>query len=195
MVRALVVLLAACPVHAAPIPKGGDAKLYSPTTVGAKWVYDRGDNGDEAFEVSTVEKKDGEWVVSRQRSDGAAIAYLSVAVSAAGLTQPRPTSGECGPTCLLKPTAKAGDSWDVPGGKRTLVGTEKVTVGAGTYTALVVSWVASADGARIVQWYAPGVGEVKKVMTAADGTETVMRSLKSFTPGPGEKTGEPKKEK
>ncbi|QEL15481.1 TapB family protein [Limnoglobus roseus] len=185
MSRALVVLFAAAPlVIAAPVPKKAEAMLYFPTAIGAKWVYERPDGqGEEAVEVSEVEKGDGGWVVTRKRSDGVATAYLPVTVSAAGLTQPRPTSGEGGPVCLVKAGAKAGDTWDVPDGKRTLVGMERVTVPAGTYTAAKVSWVATADGERITQWYAPGVGEVKKVRTAADGTETILRTLKSFTPG------------
>ena len=67
---------------------------------------------------------------------------------------------------------------------RTVGGSEDVTVPAGTYRAVRV--VASrADGGReaVVHWYAAGVGEVKRVVRAADGTETVRRALAAFAPG------------
>lgn len=181
MYRAILVLLVAAPLAAAPVPKGAASKLYFPTAVGAKWVYVRGDD-EEAVEVSEVEKTDGEWVVSRKRSDGTAQEYLTMTVSAAGLTQPKTTSGNPGPVILLKAKATAGDTWDVPDGKRTFIGAEDVTVAAGTFPTLKVAFDPSGGGDRITLWYAPGIGEVKRTRTAAGGGETVVRSLKSFTP-------------
>lgn len=177
-IRVLVaVAVFAGPLTAAPVPKGAEQKpLYFPTAVGAKWVYETPGGELESAVVSAVQKgDDGSLTVSRTGADGTRVAYSDVIVSAAGLRQQRDAADRLG--WVLKATAKAGDSWDSPEGKRTVSGPEEVKVPAGTFNALRVDWEQS--GASHTSWYAIGVGEVKRVRKL-DGTETVTRALKSF---------------
>lgn len=51
---------------------------------------------------------------------------------------------------------------------------------AGTFKARRVVW--ESDGETLTSWYAPGFGEVKRVVKRC-GTEGVSRALKSFTAG------------
>ena len=154
-----VVLLVPVSAPAAPVPKGaGAAPVYFPTAVGAKWVYERDGRGDETVVV-----------------------YAKVVVSPAGLRQDRPgPDGSDVAVWLLKVGVRAGDSWDASdGGKRTVHEAEKVVVPAGTFTAVRVVW--EYEGGAQTSWYAPGVGEVKRVVKRG-GDEVVTRALKSFRP-------------
>lgn len=177
----------ACPVVAAPIPDEAKAPgLYFPTRVGAKWVYDRAVGVPETAVVSGVEWVGRELVVSRAGADGTQTTYTKMVVTPAGLRQDHDVlSGLPGAVWLLKTQFRSGDSWPVPaeagGGKRTAFGPELVAVPAGRYLAAKV--VTERDGGvRLTSWYAPGVGEVKRVERLPDGTETVVRSLKAFAP-------------
>lgn len=176
---AVGVLTLGLPTVAAPVPKVKGSPYHFPTTVGAKWVYETPDGGLESAVVSAVEKDGDDLIVSREGVDGTRTAYTKTVVSPDGLRQEREfTGGKLG--WVLKSTAKAGDSWDMPeGGKRTVHGPEAVEVPAGKFTALRVEWEQS--GGKCTSWYAPGVGEVKRVMKWGE-TETVTRALKSFTP-------------
>jgi hypothetical protein len=79
---------------------------------------------------------------------------------------------------LLKSNAKAGHSWEVPDrGTRTVHGPEDVQVPAGKFKALRVVW--EHDGGTLTSWYAPGVGEIKRVEKRG-GQDVVTRNLKSF---------------
>jgi hypothetical protein len=162
---------------AAPVPKAKVNPYYFPTTVGAKWVYETPDGKDETAVVAVVEKDGDDFVVSRETGTGNRSAYTKMVVSADGLRQEREfTGGKLG--WVLKANVKDGDSWDMPeGGKRTVHGPEEVEVPAGKFTALRVEWENS--GGKYSSWYAPGVGEVKRVMKRGE-TETVSRALKSF---------------
>lgn len=167
---------------AAPVPKdAGKTPLYFPTTVGTKWVYEDPRGEDEEVEVYEVEK-DGDSVVVGRRRVGETIPYTKMVVSADGLRQNRPNAdGEEAEVWVLKTKLKAGESWKVAdGGKRTVHGPEEVKVPAGKYQALKVVW--ESDNETRTSWYAPGVGEVKRVLKRGD-QETVYRTLKSFTEG------------
>ncbi|MFM8274984.1 MAG: hypothetical protein ACKODX_22005 [Gemmata sp.] len=164
---------------AAPVPKGAGANaVYFPTAVGARWVYQRPDRADETAEVTAVEKDGDALVVSRKGADGTATVYAKMIVSADGLRQERElTDGKVG--WVLKAGLKPGDSWEVPdGGTRTVHGPELLEVPAGTFTCLRVVWK-RADG-TLTSWYAPGVGEVKRVEKPDGENERVLRTLKSF---------------
>jgi len=181
-VRFLVLFAAVvwcAPLAAAPVPKGAEQKpLYFPTAVGAKWVYETSDGELETAVVSAVEKgEDGSLTVSRAGADGTRVAYTKTVVSVHGLRRDDNANAKSG--WLLKTNVKAGDAWDSPDGKRTVYGPEEVKVPAGTFTALRVEW--EQFGASYTSWYAPGVGEVKRVRKL-DDTETVVRALKSFRP-------------
>jgi hypothetical protein len=81
---------------------------------------------------------------------------------------------------VLKAGLKPGGSWAVPdGGELKVYGPEVVEVPAGRFTALRVVW--EQGGGTLTSWYAPGVGEVKRVVTRG-GEERVFRTLKSFRP-------------
>lgn len=149
--------------------------------MGAKWVYETPDGELESTVVSEVTKgDDGTLTVSRKGVDGTRTVYADVIVSAGGLQQQRDAADRVG--WVLKATAKAGDSWDSPEGKRTVHGPEEVQVPAGKFTALRVDWV--QNGATYTSWYAAGIGEVKRTKKLGD-TETVTRALKSFQPKDG----------
>ncbi|VTT99162.1 unnamed protein product [Gemmataceae bacterium] len=177
-----VVLLVPVSAPAAPVPKGaGAAPVYFPTAVGAKWVYERDGRGDETVVVAAVEKDGDALVVAREGTNGNATVYAKVVVSPAGLRQDRTgPDGSDVAVWLLKVGVRAGDSWDAAdGGKRTVHEAEKVVVPAGTFTAVRVVW--EHEGGAQTSWYAPGVGEVKRVVKRG-GDEVVTRALKSFRP-------------
>lgn len=166
------------PAVAAPVPKAVKGNpLYFPTTVGAKWVYETPDGQLESATVSAVEKDGDDLIVSREGVDGTRTAYTKMVVSAEGLRQERElTGGKVG--WVLKAALKDGESWDMPeGGRRTVHGPEAVEVPAGKFQALRVEW--EQRGRTLTSWYAPGVGEVKRVETRGQ-TETASRVLKSF---------------
>jgi hypothetical protein len=184
--RTLPVLAALGAVAAAaPVPEGAKTPpYYYPVTPGAKWVYDCPGGRTESVVVGRVEKAAGELVVTREGADENRRAYAKTAVSPKGLRQDN-LDGRQDPVWLLKAPFRDGDSWDVPeghgGGKRTVHGPERVEVPAGKFRAARVVWE-RPGGSRRVYWYAQGVGEVKRVEQETDGTETVTRALKSFTP-------------
>jgi hypothetical protein len=181
MVRVSYLLLFPGLAFAAPVPKdAGKNPLYFPTAVGTKWVYEDDGGGEESVEVSAVDKDGDNLVVTRRGFDGNETDYAKMIVTADGLRQERErTDGKVG--WVLKTTLKSGESWEVPdGGKRTVTGPEEVKVGAGTFRALKVVW--ETENKTLTSWYAPGVGEVKRVIKT-DAGERVTRSLKSFTEG------------
>src|SRR4051812_48582721 len=119
---------------AAPVPKdAGKTSIYFPTTVGAKWVYERDGREDESVVVSAVEKEGDELIVSRVGADGTSTVYAKMVVSADGLRQVRElTDGKVG--WVLKTKLESGDAWEVTdGGKRTVHGPEDIEVPAGKF--------------------------------------------------------------
>ena len=161
---------------ATPLPKeAARPPLYFPVTVGAKWVYKTDDGREEAVAVTAVERKGDEYVVERSGVEGNSRPYLDVVVSTRGLRQ--------GTDGLLKTPFQPDDKWDDTGGTRTIHGPEPVTVPAGTFTAVRVEAKRADGGPTTVDWYVAGMGGVKRVKRAADGTVTVVRDLMSFTPG------------
>lgn len=162
---------------AAPIPAPKRKPLYFPTEVGATWVYQRPGRDDESATVEAVEEEKGEWIVSRKGVGDNATIYARMVVSREGLRQEREgTDGKVG--WVLKAGLKPGEFWEVPdGGKRKVYGPEPVEVPAGKFQALRVVW--EQEGATLTSWYAPGIGEIKRVIIRG-GEERVYRSLKSF---------------
>jgi hypothetical protein len=176
MTRLPFLALCAASAFAAPAPKRTEPEPYFPTTVGARWVYERAGGREEIAEVSEVEKVDGELVVSRKGVDGSATPYTKMVVTPKGLRQDQFNSGP-NTVWVLRTDVKAGASWDTPEGKRTVFGPEAIEVPAGKFNALRVEWVQA--GSRMVSWYAPGVGEVKRIEKVGD-EEVAFRVLKSF---------------
>ena len=196
----LLAALVAASLPAVPLPDdAGKAVLYYPTTEGAKRVTQTtlpsGRTIETTETVTKAEAKGGTHTVTVERVRGPGADDPSpttvLEVSAGGLFVL--TSGDKDGRRRLLKAGKEGDTWAAdllgPGGQvgkatRTLGKAEKVTVPAGTYTALRVETEMRA-GERVTKtttWYAPGVGMVKHVTRSEDnpGTTTV---LKSFTRG------------
>jgi hypothetical protein len=176
---ALVVMVLAASAVATPVPKEPEIVLYFATTPGAKWVYERAGGVEEVVTITQVEKVKGELVVSRAAAGGNESAYLNVFVSAEGLRQRKSTDEDADPIWLLKTRVRSGDSWDVGDGKRTVNGPEEIEVPAGKFKALKVTW--ETDAGKFTSWYAPNVGELKRVVKRGDEKEVTTRLLKSFT--------------
>lgn len=189
---------------AAPVPKGTEAKLYFPTTVGAKRVmtFTSGKHTREDTEtVSRVEVKDGVHRVTVDlHTDGHRTTPGYVyEVTADGLE--RRTSEEDkgnNPQPLLRLTVGVGETWVArPSGSRTYATLtrgkeEEVEVPAGKFTAIRVEVAVTRgdDTSQFTQWYAAGVGLVKEA--AQRGELTITRELKEFIPGKGENKDESK---
>jgi hypothetical protein len=176
MTRLPLLALCAAAAFAAPAPKRTEPESYFPTTVGARWVYERAGGREEIAEVSEVEKVDGEVVVSRQGIDGSVTRYTKMVVTPKGLRQDQFNGGPSS-VWVLRTDLRPGSSWDTPEGKRTVFGPERIEVPAGKFNALRVEW--EQDGSQMVSWYAPTVGEVKRVEKRG-GEEVVFRLLKAF---------------
>jgi hypothetical protein len=187
---ALAVPLAA--VAAGPVaPPPREVTHYFPTSVGARWVCQEGDDTPETFIVTGVENKDGVWVVAvaRMKADGTVAPEEKLEVSGKGVFRVEYLGiAVASPVCLLRLPARPGDTWECKLVSRTRVsrtvrGVEKVEVPAGTFEAVVVdSEVTYGDGstARATSWYAPGVGRVKQ---SYGGPVARTEVMKSFTPG------------
>jgi hypothetical protein len=166
-------------------PKEGP--LYFPTKIGAKWVWQCGEEEDTEI-VSEVEKQpDGtkHVTVGHVKPNGDVISVRTVVVSNKGLYQLNQGGHVFGTSyCLLKMPHQPGDTWknEKPAfwdRTCTVYGPEWVEVPAGRFWALRVE----EDEYRIpnklsktTTWYAPGVGPVK--MTTDNGAHV----LKSFSP-------------
>ena len=174
MVRVLTALmLLPVPAIAAPALKRTESDLFFPTTVGARWVYERGGGREEVVEVAEVEKVDGELVVSRKGVDGSVTRYTKMVVTPTGLRQDQFNSGPSTVWVLRTDVGQVG-----PGTrprKRTVQG-RPVEVPAGKFNALRVEW--EQGGTRMVSWYARG-REVKRVEKRGCD-EVVFRLLNSF---------------
>jgi hypothetical protein len=186
-------LLVAC--LAAPVPKGLKGEYY-PLVVGERRVYQEGGR-EFVEEVTGVEAKDGgtratlthstsrwdTWQVEEFVKDGA------VFRSRIGKEAFDP------PFRLLDLRLKAGAKWEAVAtvadstaagyaGEMAAGEEEEVTVPAGKFKAIPVTWTVTTAGGEPLPkprvyafWYAQGVGQVK--YTHPDGE----RVLKSFTPG------------
>jgi len=192
------ILLAIPTAPAAPRTKEGDRPAaYFPTRVGDRWVYDEGNEKESVREVTAVEVKREETIVTVREPGRNATERL--AVSAAGVRRLESNGFRLKDHWLLKLPAKEGDKWDfdypsqrneqgrgLRGEKGTVtVGPiEEVEVPAGKFRAVRLDIeVTSINGVEVpavqfTSWYAPDVGQVK--MTR--GTDWT-RVLKSFTPG------------
>ncbi len=178
MTRSLLLSALFLPGTPAPRPE----PLYVATQVGARLVYQNDDASEETWVVARVEQQDGATVVTLDRLDPVKgeLSRDVVAASPQWLSRvgPAPELLKT-PLRWLKLPFKPGERWKAyEGHEARSVGEEEVTVGAGTFKALRVAILIGGDeAARYDFWYAPGVGEVKRV---AQGK--VYRSLKSFTP-------------
>lgn len=189
----LVIGTLAVAVTAAPVPKELAARTYYPAAVGSKWEYalDGETNVVLAVEVTKVTEKDGVRTVRVEQTAGPKTRDYpeEVVIDAKGVHLSVAADQPIVPPRLdQKPVPKAGDEWDGPhewrGAKytcTTTVGTaEKVTVPAGTFTALPhTQSYTNYDPPQVwTAWYAPGVGRVK-----FKNYEGNVHVLVKFTPG------------
>lgn len=208
MVRCLPVLLttaltwAVAPAAPRPKEKAGSTPYYA-TRLGDRLVYD--DRGrDRTWEVTGVEEKEGETIVSvSEVVDTAKHPMEKVVVSAQGLRKIELGQFKIEPWLCFKNSARPGDSWDVQmdsqqnlqghAGKMTVGKEVEVETPAGKFRAVpVVGELTPLDrmnnpagpAEKYTWWFAPGVGVVKMVWP--DGK---ARVLKAFIPGgaPGKK--------
>lgn len=218
MHAALLTLAAA--VIAAPVPKGKEAKLYFPTTVGTKLVSEsklemkKGGWRDERVEtVTKVEEKNGVYTVTQEQQNApkefAAMVYR---VSADGVS--RVSVGDAvtdPPVAVLKLGVNPGEAWTAeekvptfgaapagPAGRTrkwtfTMGREEEVEVPAGRFKTLRVDHEGEGSEAKTSVWYAVGVGVVKSETVAGD--KKMVTCLKEFTPGDGKPKAEPKMDK
>jgi hypothetical protein len=177
---------------AAPRPKEGDrTPLYYPTRMGAKWVYD--DGKETTLEVTAVELKGGETIVTVSEGGPKGALHEKVAVSDKGVFRLERREYILDRFCLLMLPATEGKTWkfDYPQqgllrgekGTMTVGALEKIEVPAGKFTAVRVEIVVTAINGepidqRYTSWYAPEVGLVKMTQGTA-----WTKVLKSFTPG------------
>ncbi len=187
---ALAVILAVAP--AAPVPKErSKGPLYFPTAKGAKWVYALG-QAELVEVVSAVERKGGATLVSVGREKGGRVSpFRTVAVSERGVAVVTEAGRDLpAPLWLVKLPSKPDEVYEVTNpdtGVRawSMAGEAYgVEVPAGKFMTIpVVSHFteAGATGQATFEWYAPGVGVVRR-MTESGCARTVM-VLKSFTPG------------
>jgi hypothetical protein len=189
---ALLVLTLPTLVPAAAQRDDQKPRLYHPIQVGAKWVYQDGQE-DLTLVATAVDQKDGAKVVTVARVAGdKQVPHYKMAVSEKGLYILQMSQLDFDPPmCRLKFPHKPGDTWEVnvPGRPNfrelkctvTVHPPAAVEVPAGKYTAIRVEWDGTDSGMprRMTEWYAPGVGLVKRVTDAPKGEQV----LKSFTPG------------
>jgi hypothetical protein len=188
----IAVALALSLAEAAPVPNGEDKPvLYFPTKVGAKWVYSVVGVGEETEVINAVTAKDGVTVVTVDELDAKGVARLShkEIVSGSGLVRCAERGIRIPPYYLLKLPCLPGETWGtafkVNQGdwhRLTTLGSEVVTVPAGTYKAIRVEeeYKHGETVSRWEHWYVQDVGLVRTVATLPKGYERV---LKSFTPG------------
>jgi len=178
---AISILLACVPalLPAAPVPPAADKPVYHfPTRVGTRWVYSATCKGDEYGEVVThSEVKDGRFLVTVKTTsvdfvdhDSTTITQYAVSKDgvfevAGGLESEDSKQTYDVPYCELKLPHKDGNTWRNNTHKpiRVLVArkVETVKVPAGTFEAICVE-IGDQKEDKIVIWYAPSVGIVKR---------------------------------
>lgn len=189
---------------AAPVPKEKPAEVYFPTVVGTKRVLETTINGttsETTEEVTKVEEKDGVFTVTMEwpafgKTTAGVFEVTDKKVRRVGVQLPGVKEPD--QWALLDLGVKVGDSWvhepEINGRKLTTTFTlgkeEEVEVPAGKFKAIPVIEQKGKNVDKWTQWYAPGVGLVKRHYESKAVKTTVV--LKSFTLGKGK---EEKKDK
>jgi hypothetical protein len=184
-------LIVAAVSPAAPVPQHlmKQPVYYFPTKLGAKLTYaEPGSETERTLVVTAVSDRGGAKVVSvgRLNHDDTVTPQMTMAVTGCGLFRLERGGVKFEtPETWLKLPAEKSCEWEYPTGDssiaprplvwNTIVGTEEVTVPAGTFRCIRVQ---TQQGARsATYWFAPDVGLVKT--EAPTWTEV----LKSYTPG------------
>ncbi len=195
MRAAFALLVVASVAVAAPVPKAVKKKLpdYYPLTEGTTWEYDMGKT-PVTVRVKEFKEKDGVRTGKLvTEHDGKAVASESIRVDAEGVARTHINDAEIKPpVVILKFGLVDDDSWEVKAkvaesevkGTFTLKGTEKVTVPAGEFEAVLVVGESTVSGTKTGTkwWLADGVGIVKLEYTLGGMASTPLE-LKKYTPG------------
>jgi hypothetical protein len=185
--RAILLLAAAAPLAAAPVPKEFKRQVnYHPMAVGDKREYVSPANPDvvtQVREITAVEEKGGARFYTQTIATSGQTNVLKT--DKTGTVSMASQNGEAfeTPYKVVAPDMKEGDTWacnDPTGMTRTVGKPEKITVPAGTYTAypITCSYPAEQGQSDVVVWYADGVGLVR--LDSGGRTSLV---LKKYTPG------------
>lgn len=171
---------------AAPVPKELKKQVnYVPLEVGHRWEFSTVDQPDvvtETREVTAVEVKNGVRHVSQKTTN----LTQEFRVTDEGVAVVRVNNREYeNPRFIVKAGMKAGDSWEWDAGgyteQRTVGKVEKVTVPAGEYEAIPLTYKMVQNGqtfSSTTVWYADGVGLIR---IDQDGQPSQV--LKAFTKG------------
>jgi len=183
--RTLLLLAVAAPLAAAPVPKDFQRPVnYHPMAVGDKREFASPTNPDavtQVREVTAVAVVDGAKHYTQVLTGG----QTSVLKAEKGVVYMAEQNGQKmdPPYKVVAPDMKEGDTWeckDPTGMTRTVGKAEKITVPAGTFTAVPVTIrsVRPGGGSDVVSWYADGVGLVRQ---DTGGQPTLL--LKAATDG------------
>jgi len=175
---------------AAPVPQHLMKKppvYYFPTKVGTKLEYEE-PSRKLTMLVTAVSERGGAKIVTvgQVAADESVKPLMTMTVTGTGLYRTERVGRTLyAPEVWLQLPAERDQSWDYPTGDPTIlprptsrqrvIGTESVTVPAGTFRCIGVN--SYYNGHTLTCWYAPDVGLVKT--EAATWTEV----LKSYTPG------------
>lgn len=188
----LVGVVAAVSV-AAPVPKDLRRPTYFPAEVGCKWeyAYEGEKQAVLTVEITKVTAEKGGRVVLFEQTGGTKVRDYPerFRLNAEGVFLLSAANKDLDPPRLdLKPKPKADETWDDAHAwndsdytcKTTVGPAEKVTVPAGTYTALphTQAYTNFQPPQVWTAWHAPSVGRVKFV-NYAGRTYVLLR----FTPG------------
>lgn len=160
-----------------------------PSQLGAHYVmrftdYQNGQKKREWKEDTRLDKADGDllqYLVTSEIEGQKRVSRIYVVNRPDGLyyrlTEPpyekgKPTHSIDGATLMFKFPMNTGDSWEMrmpqgSKGERTVMGTETVTVPAGTYKAVRIK--EQRAGTSGDSWFVPGVGVVKSDLSGPDG--------------------------
>jgi hypothetical protein len=184
---AATLLVTTTALVAAPVPKGvKKTGTFMPLEVGNKWEYVEAGSPNavvDTREITAVEQKDGA-TFATQKLSGIVQVFRS---DATGVAVVRSNDSDYAhPRYVVKHEMKAGDEWEWDAGgyaeRRTVGAMEKVTVPAGEFEAVKLTYRTEQNGAvgsDITVWYAAGVGLVR-IDYRSGRTSHV---LKAFTAG------------
>ena len=172
----LLLAVAAQLAAAAPVPKDFQRPVnYHPLAVGDKREFVSPTNPDavtQVREITAVEVKDGVKHYTQVLTGG----QTSVLKAEKGVVHMAEQNGQKmdPPYKVVAPDMKEGDTWackDPTGMTRTVGKAEKITVPAGTFTALphTQSYTNFQPPQAWTAWHAPGVGRVKFVNYEGQG--------------------------
>ena len=161
---------------------------YYPLKTGTTWLYEVIADGQKSkvkSQVAKYETFDGKQVALVEMViDGMVNSTMHMATTDKGVFRHRVNGVELAPpVCVLKYPIKKNETWEtetiVGSEKLTVkskaVGTEEVTVPAGTYSAVKAAVETTFNGQQssFTYWFAPGVGIVKQTIVAEGKTITL----------------------